>query len=239
MVLHGAGGNAPRMEKYTGFSKLADQRGFAVVYPQASAPVWNITESRKATDDVGFIGTMLSDIEQTICVDSDRVYAAGVSNGGGMAALLGCALGDRIAAIAPVEGDYDDLPACRPAAPLSVLEIHGTADPIAPYFGHRGAASAQGVPPFVKSWIHREGCAVSASTRAIASRTLLYQWRGCAGVSVEHIRIRGGRHQWPGATPPDPGPPSTICGACTIWDFFSGLAPRPSSHSGGAGLPMA
>ena len=46
------------------------------------------------------------------------------------------------------------------------------------------------------------------------------------GVRVEHIRISGGRHQWPGATPPDPGPPSTFCGACTIWRFFSRLGAR-------------
>jgi poly(3-hydroxybutyrate) depolymerase len=53
-------------------------------------------------------------------------------------------------------------------------------------------------------------------------RTVLYRWGGCAsGASVEHVKILDGTHQWPGALPPDPGPPNTICGACAIWSFFS------------------
>jgi polyhydroxybutyrate depolymerase len=237
LALHGAGGSGTQMERYSGFSNQADLHGFLVVYPSSAGPKWNITGARAGADDVGFISQVLTDVEQSVCVDTSRVFAAGISNGAGMSARLGCALSEQILAIAPVEGDYDDEPPCRNSAPLSVLEIHGTADQIAPYFGHKGRASAQGVPPFVKGWVHRDSCSTVAVMRALAARAFAFMWPGCDGSSVEHIRIQGGGHQWPGASPPDPGPPSTICAACTIWSFFAGLQPRAGSYTGGAGLP--
>jgi polyhydroxybutyrate depolymerase len=237
IALHGAGGSGTQMERYSGFSRQADLHHFLVVYPSAAAPVWNITASPSGADDVAFVASVIADVERSQCVDRRRIYTTGVSNGAGMAALLGCDLSSELAAIAPVEGDYDAQPACRPDAPVSVLEIHGTADRIAPYYGHTGSAASQGVPPFVRGWVHRDGCSSTARSQPLASRTILFTWSGCSDVTVEHIRIEGGAHQWPGATPPDPGPPSTICAACMIWRFFAGIPVRSVSRTGGAGLP--
>lgn len=233
LALPGYGGSGPRMEPYSGFSPLADEDGFVVAYPSPQGLAWNSTAARGRPDDVSFLGALITDLERTMCVDAERVYATGVSNGGGMVALAGCELSSRITAIAPVAGGYDGQPRCRPAHPLSVLEIHGTADPVVPYFGRTLRPTQDGVPPFVNAWVQRDGCSPRASTHALAPRTTVLAWGRCrGGTRVEHIRIRGGRHQWPGANPPDPGPPSTFCAACAIWSFFSSLAPR-------AGVPPA
>jgi poly(3-hydroxybutyrate) depolymerase len=54
-----------------------------------------------------------------------------------------------------------------------------------------------------------------------APRVTRLDWDGCRdGVAVAHLRIAGGTHQWPGATPPDPGPPSTIAAADVAWSFL-------------------
>jgi polyhydroxybutyrate depolymerase len=238
LALHGAGGNGRAMERYSGFSHQADLHRFIVAYPSAAGPTWNITAARNRPDDVAFISDVIETLQQHMCIDSRRIFAAGISNGGGMVALLGCALSSELAGIAPVAGIYDGQPACRLKHPVSIMEIHGTADPIAPYLGTRTRASASGLPAYVKGWIHRDGCSRNASARRIASRTTEFRWGGCAdGTVVEHVRIQGGTHQWPGALPPDPGPPSTICGACTIWSFFSNLPVAAASYSGGSGLP--
>lgn len=238
LALHGAGGSGPQMERYSGFSAAADHGGFVVAYPSAASPLWNITASPRDADDVGFIATVIASVEQSVCIDPARVYASGVSNGAGMVALLGCRLSSEIAGIAPVEGVYDVEPPCHPAAPLSVLEIHGTSDTIAPYGGLRRATSARGVPPLVTSWVRLDHCATTATVSRVTVRTTRFAWGGCDGVTVEHIRIAGGRHQWPGATPPDPGPRSTFCGACAILRFFAHLPARPAgSRTGGAALP--
>lgn len=236
LALHGAGSTGAKMERYSGFSHSADLNHFVVAYPTAAGPTWNYTGSRGGADDVAFTDALIDDLEQRLCVDSRRIYAAGVSNGGGMVALLGCTLSSRLAAIAPVAGVYRGQPACRIARPVSVMEIHGTSDPIAPYYG--GATGVvSGPPPFVRGWVHRDGCSRSASSSAIATRTELFEWRSCrGGARVEHVRIAGGTHQWPGALPPDPGPPSTICAACEIWSFFSRVRLQGTGSSGGVGL---
>jgi polyhydroxybutyrate depolymerase len=139
-----------------------------------------------------------------------------------VAGLLGCEDSAQIAAIAPVAGGYGGQPRCHPARPVSVLEIHGTADRVVPYFGKAGRPTANGLPPFVNGWVRRDRCRSAATPQAIAPRTTLFTFSRCAaGVTVEHNRIRSGRHQWPGATPPDPGPPATICASCTVWRFFT------------------
>jgi len=237
-ALHGAGGNGGAMERYSGFSHQADLHKFIAVYPNSDGPTWNITAARNRPDDVAFIGGLITSIQRQMCIDPHRIYAAGISNGAGMVALLGCALSNELAAIAPVSGIYDGQPSCRIRRPVSILEIHGIADQIAPYFGTLGRAPASGLPPYVTGWVHRDACSRSAAEHPIATRTSLYRWGGCSDdTEVEHIRIQGGAHQWPGALPPDPGPPSTICGACTIWSFFSSLPVLARSYSGGSGLP--
>jgi polyhydroxybutyrate depolymerase len=235
LALHGWGSSGRQMERYSGFSHQAELHGFVVAYPDARDLHWNITADPKRPDDVAFAAALIADLGHSYCIDRRRTFAAGVSNGAGMVALLACALSSQIAAIAPVAGDYDGQPPCRTSRPESVLEIHGTDDQDAPYFGAKGRASGQTLPAFVRGWVHRDRCGSIASTRRLAAGTMLYRWGGCSsGSVVEHVQIRGGLHQWPGALPPDPGPRATICGSCTIWSFFSSLT--ASSNSGGAGL---
>jgi polyhydroxybutyrate depolymerase len=230
LALHGVGGNGAQMERYSGFSRVADNAGFVVAYPSSSGPFWNSTASRKLPDDVHFLSQLITYLQQRLCLEAGRVYAAGVSNGGGMVALAGCALSTRLSGFASVAGGYDGQPACRPARPESVLEIHGTADQIVPYFGAGGHPTSDGLPPFVERWVSRDRCVGRPAVTRPATRTTSLRWRRCAaGVQVKHIRIAGGRHQWPGATPPDPGPRSTFCAACTIWSFFSRLRTGPRS----------
>lgn len=240
LALHGYGGSGPRMEPYSGFDKLADRDTFIVAYPSSSYIYWNSTAVRKLPNDVHFLSTLIGYLKRTFCVDSARVFATGISNGGSMVALAACQLSGQIAAAAPVAGDYSRQPPCRPQRPVSVLEIHGTNDQVVPYFGPSRRRTPDGLPPYVNGWVHRDACATKPSVRHPATRTTAYRWRGCAGGSMlEHIKIERGTHQWPGAKPPDPGPPSTICASCTIWSFFSGLntSARVFAGNGGAGLP--
>src|SRR5262249_50831546 len=154
------GGNGKFMEDYTGLSRLSDRKGFVVAYPSAAGnPArWNIAgRPGAAPDDVAFVDSLLDALEARLCIDPSRVYATGVSNGGGMVARLGCDLSDRLRAIAPVAGGYSSLPPCKPARPLSVLEIHGTSDHIVPYAG-RGPAKAGSARGYLRGWLRRDRC---------------------------------------------------------------------------------
>jgi polyhydroxybutyrate depolymerase len=229
LALHGYRGSGPQMERYSGFDHLADRSGFIVAYPGSSGTFWNSDADPRLPDDVHFLSVLIDRLDQRLCPTPGRVYLVGVSNGGGMAALAACRLQNKVNALASVAGGYDGQPACHRRSPLPVLEIHGTADPVVPYFGHGHGRPADGLPPFVAGWVRRDRCPSPPRIDRPFRRTVRLRWRGCAGGSVvEHIRVLGGRHQWPGARPPDPGPRATFCASCVIWDFLASL---PSSRS--------
>ncbi|GAC1437251.1 MAG: PHB depolymerase family esterase [Solirubrobacteraceae bacterium] len=230
IALHGANQNATFFEPYTGFSRIADSEGFAVLYPNAygSRAYWNINDQLHAPDDVQFVSDAIDAAATLACLDPSRIYATGVSNGGGMAARLGCQLAGRLAAIAPVAGGYRSLPACRPRGPVSVLEVHGTNDGVVLYFGASGSTSyadGQGaVSAFLSGWLGRDRCRSKPMRRSrLAPQVIAERWLGCpAGLAVEHLQIVGGEHQLPGGLPPDPGQRSTVSTPWQIWRFFRG-----------------
>jgi polyhydroxybutyrate depolymerase len=223
LALHGAGGNGRFMERYSGLTAAAHPRGVAVAYPDAEGKFWQLAPSgEQAHDDIAFIRALVDQLEATTCVDPQRVYATGVSNGGGLTARLGCELSDRIAAIAPVAGTYAKLPACHPDRPVSVLEIHGTADAAVPY---------SQVAPFLAQWSALDGCRPRAARRRLALRTLLAVRSGCRdGTSVQHVELMGAPHAWPG-TPIArlPGHGSRFSAAGYVLRFFAGRKLAPSA----------
>jgi polyhydroxybutyrate depolymerase len=230
IALHGYGGTGARFEHDTGFSTLADKDGFAVLYPSSHGPEWAIHGTDR---DVDFIADLLERVSTQTCIDGQRIYATGVSNGGRMAALLGCALSSRIAAIAPVAGGYKTLPTCAPERPVSVLEIHGTDDTTVPYEGsgpqHEGA-----VLPYMFAWAARDGCQLQPTKRRIALHTLRYQWSGCRGGSaVEQLRIYGGKHGLPDASGAEisSGGPYTISGVQQVWHFLAPITLAPANSA--------
>jgi polyhydroxybutyrate depolymerase len=225
--LHGAGGNGPDFEEYSGLATQSDRSGFAAVFPSAPGvkPVWNIGRYVQGADDVGFIGALIDRLVLTGCADSGHVFATGVSNGGGMAALLGCALSNKIAAVAPVAGGYAQLPACTPTRPVSVLEIHGTRDRVVPYAGippeRRGS-----VPRFLTSWATLDGCSQATQRSSIARATIRDLWIGCrGGAQVAGIKLYGAGHEWPGGDPPEDDGPSDLDAARAVWGFFASVPP--------------
>jgi len=234
LAFHGTGGNGRFMERYSGLDAQLD-RGEAIgVFPDADGSRWNVEERGGDADDVDFARDLTAALSAHYCIDERRVYAVGVSNGGSMAALLACRM-PQLAGVAIVAGGFATLPPCRSTRPVSVLEIHGRDDPVAPYRGVPADARRGAVVPWLASWIRRDRCQrIHPRARLIAPRTIRYDWGRCRqGTAVVHIAIAGGRHQWPGATPADPGPRATISAAAQIWSFLSrlrapGAAGRPA-----------
>src|SRR5690606_22861493 len=88
-------------------------------------------------DDVAFANALVTDIQETACIDPDRVYAVGVLSGGGMVYHLACESADVFAAVAPSAFDLlqETSGACSPSRPISVISFRGTADARVPYSG--------------------------------------------------------------------------------------------------------
>lgn len=233
LVLHFAGGPARAMEALTRFTPLANREGFVAVYPEAAGRrhFWTLPSNAPSKpNDVAFVGALLDRLERDGCTDPDRVYATGVSNGGGMAVRLACSLSDRIAAIAPVAGGYstfeDD---CDPAEPVSIFEVHGTGDRITPYRGREGGRGA--VARFLAFWAARNGCAPEPFTReTLRGGAEQRDWVAppCAADGLmRHVRIARFGHGWPGgARGPVQGRGSDYPATRRIWAFFERLRRR-------------
>lgn len=88
-------------------------------------------------DDVEYIAGLLDDVEKSVCIDLDRVYATGISNGGMFVHRLGCDLTDRFAAIAPVAGTLAVGFNCAPdgSPKTSMMNFYGTRDRVVPFDG--------------------------------------------------------------------------------------------------------
>jgi polyhydroxybutyrate depolymerase len=203
VALHGAGGTGPFMERYSGLTRIARREGFVVAYPSAASDdrYWAIS-ALGGEGDVDFVRDLIDALVAAGCADPDRVSLAGVSNGGGLAARAGCELSDRLAAIVSVAGGYASLPPCRPDRPVSVLEIHGTADGVVPYWGKPETGRKGSVPRWLRGWARRDGCELEPERRRLAPRVVRARWSGCrSGTRIQHFALAGAPHDWPGATP--------------------------------------
>jgi polyhydroxybutyrate depolymerase len=200
-------------------TRLDDQAttgGFVVVYPDPVGGCWNtgVPCCSGSGDDVTFINRLLDRLSTDNRIDKSRIFAAGASAGGIMAYRVACELSDRFTAIASVAGLMGPQ-ACRPARPVSILEMHGTDDSVVPYTGGADA---------IQQWVALDGCAGEAA-QSVSGITRTFTWSNCRGGTVVRFdTVEGGHHSWFGsALHPVPGEPNSNA---TIWGFFSHLGPR-------------
>jgi polyhydroxybutyrate depolymerase len=223
LVLHFAGGTGRQMARISNMSALGDRRGFIAAYPDAlprARPFWNIGGAESKPDDVAFARDLIDLLAKRGCVDAQRVYATGVSNGASMSYLLACRLGDRIGGFAPVAGSYLTDLRCDPPRPLSLLEIHGTGDTVAPYAGRRGRTLS--VTALLAAWRERDKCPATGTRKSLRrARATRFDWAPCdADSRVAHIRLTGAGHGLP-PNPPIQGKRSKLDASKAIVDFFT------------------
>lgn len=226
LSFHGYSGTASGMDHGSGFSPLADTKNFLAVYPQglldgdSGKPFWaSVGTIDYGIDDVLFVSNVLDDLQKKFCVDTRRIYATGFSNGGGMTGFLACRLAERIAAFAPISGNFYALPGgCEPGRPVPILNFHGTKDGLLPYNGIPVNVNPRwplpAIPQWLQEWANRDGCVHGPTVFLQDSHVTGEQWTGCQGnATVVHYRIEGGGHSGP---PPINGRSP----AMVMWLFF-------------------
>lgn len=239
IVLHGGGGNSENAARMSGFSTLADQENFIVVYPNGTGRwgdmilTWNAGNCcgyalDNKVDDVGFIRALIEKLQRDYPIDARRVYATGMSNGGMMSYRLGCELSDQLAAIAPVAGALNV--ECKPTSPVSVIAFHGTADQHVLFEGGKPQVQADSHPREDKSvayamnfWAQHNRCD-AAPTRDERGNIVHETYTNCTnGTAVELYAIKGEGHTWPGgqrgSARGDP-PTQEISATKVMWEFF-------------------
>jgi polyhydroxybutyrate depolymerase len=245
--IHGLGQDA-LLFCHTGAAMDAksDEAGFVLVMPNGYQNSWNAGTccggGSEQLDDVALFRAIFKEVGQHVNIDLGRVYATGLSNGGYMSYRLACDAADIFTAVAPGAGavgtndigggtnSMSDFTACKSSQPVSVLDIHGTQDPLIPY-------SLQA--PSMSVMAKNDGCATTSKTAsqpASAGDTMCISYDGCpSGIELTACTITGGGHCWFGS--PDCGTGGgdiglAIVGANSdtmkdtdaVWDFFKRLS---------------
>ncbi len=147
--MHGLGGNPQQQRYLSGFDTLADSEGFIVAWPYGIEESWNDGEGWKCcqsnktnyNDDVDFIRNLITTVSKEYNVDLKRVYVTGESNGCAMAQRIANDASDIIAASACM-AMFLVAPSVAEYTPVSIMQIHGTADNVISYTGSKYLPSA-------------------------------------------------------------------------------------------------
>nr|WP_238994795.1 PHB depolymerase family esterase [Mycolicibacterium chubuense] len=210
--LHGAGSTGADQAAVTNYDAVADQHGFVVAYPDGIDFSWAdgrgaSVPDRQGVDDVGFLSALITSLTQQYGIPAGRVFVTGMSAGGFMAQRLACDRADLVAAVAPVAGTLGSAVPCAPSRPVSVLAVHGSADPVVPFnggamVGRGGPSDIVAAPAMAGRWRGLNGCPppVEEPVTGVGDGTAVARSvsKGCAGgTEVDFVTITGGGHTWP------------------------------------------
>jgi polyhydroxybutyrate depolymerase len=223
MALHGGGGRGKNFDQIMTNGTLgvaADARSIVLVFPEGIRRQWldgrqEIVKGDPNRDDVGFLSQLIDAMTSRHAIDPARVYATGISNGGFMSIRLAFDLADKVAAVAPVTAQVTRvLQDRKPARPMPILLVNGTADPLVPYEGGHIRLSKWGksrgvilsTTDSVSLFARLNGCATTPVVRKLpdiapADRTTIetIAYSQCINnARVVLMKVVGGGHTWPG-----------------------------------------
>ncbi len=232
---HGFTSNNQQQEFYGDFRPLSNKEGFIICLPQGTVggptnqTFFNVGFFPSPVDDLGFTNMLIDSISAAYKVDAKKIYSCGMSNGGFMSYNLACN-SSRFAAVASVTGSFTGAMAstCKPSRPTPIMEIHGTADNTVPYNGLSGALTFLSIDSVMNYWVKFNKCNPTPSVTDVTNSSTTdnatakrFVWTGGQnGVTIEHFKVEGGGHTWPGS----PIPIGVTCqdfkAVDEIWRFF-------------------
>lgn len=214
VMLHGCKQDPDDFAAGTRMNALAAEQGVIVLYPAQpprsnAAKCWNWfqpADQKRGAGEPGLLAAMTARVIANQAVDPDRVYVAGLSAGGAMAAILGREYPDLFAAI----GVHSGLPAgaansvmsafsamqqgasgpAPAAASTPVIVFHGDSDAtVNPVNGERLVAGLDAE------------ASTSETTEAAGRQVTRRSFRDAGGaVRAEHWLVHGAGHAWSGGS---------------------------------------
>lgn len=238
---HGSDSTGSGQENNSHMNITSDANNFIVVYPDGINKNWADGRTYTANqtnhaDDVAFVKSMISELSKQLNIDTHRIYATGMSNGGMMAYRLACEMTQTFVAIAPVSSAFtvELKSVCKPSGAIPVLIMHGTTDPLLPYNGGNIGTADRGqmvaTTEAVSYWVNNNGASstpvVTNFANTVADGTsIVRNVYGSGTNQVQFFKIIGGGHTWANGLQ---YLPARVIGLVSrdmdasnvIWDFF-------------------
>ena len=243
VAIHGYTSSAKTLMGYSGINQIADKEGFLVAYPQGTKDsrdnnFFNVGyefHSDSKVNDVNFIREIVLNLTKDYKLNSKRVFATGMSNGGDMSYLLACTSSDLFTAVAPVAGVMmkDTLENCNPEKKIPIFEIHGTKDSISKFEGDMNNEDKWGayydLPSTIEFWVNKHALneketiqLKNKNTEDGTTITFERYWSDESQREVWFYIVNDGNHTWPGMTGLFSRTANQdINSAEEIWKFFS------------------
>ncbi len=216
LALHWADANAPTMVDRMRLGELAKARNLRVVVPTAPGPVrsWGnsvVFPLSSVNQRIAMLDAVLA-TANGISKANGPLIVGGVSGGGILAFQYACARAPEVtgAIIVAAEIRAGDLDTCQPAGPFASIQVHGTADLVAPYMTVPGLYA--GVEEIFQRLYQNNGCSadnvqstqmLTDSNPLISEIDVAWAKGGCTsnkGSSL--ISVQNGGHNWPGYSGP-------------------------------------
>jgi polyhydroxybutyrate depolymerase len=247
IVLHGNAESGADLANQTSWRAIAKRSGFGVIFPDGYNRAWADRNPKRVerarpdvTSDIAFIVRLVGKFTADGTADPKRIYVTGVSKGGAMAMEMICERADLFSAAASVIINLTDESAggCHPSRAVPMLMMNGTADPLIPYEGSRGATGFWSTAKSLEFWRRNNGCEAQDGTsndlhdresdQTISATRI--DSRCPPGLDVVLYRINNGGHRLPGTFREARSPrvvktslnpqASEVDGPSIIWAFF-------------------
>lgn len=125
-MLHGTSGNGEEFYDRSGWRQVGEDENVVTVFPSSwrycindgvdikNTTKWNTTPDSDFTfcpgqtgrNDIKFLSTIITELNVKFKIDNKRIYLAGFSNGGQMAAKCAVEMSDKLAAVAENAGSF-------------------------------------------------------------------------------------------------------------------------------------
>jgi len=225
VFLHGYHGDA-RDYAEMGMTRVADEKKFAVVYPQGlpdreEIPHWNARLKLSKVDDIGFLKALVESLQKKHALDPKRTFVSGVSNGGFMSYTMVSEHPDQFRAAASIIGTVsgETWRKREKMKPVPILQISGLSDKIVPVDGRMSPAGGWGGAPDQKTIIEFFKKLDRTSTEEIVKvspQTTGYRYSGGVnGSEVWLYEVKDWGHRVPGKKE------LGVHSVDLVWDFFS------------------
>ena len=150
LQLHGYSSDSEQIDTYFNLSAYVSSRQFVLITPDGKTDLegnqyWNAPDQGKydeGDDDIAYLTGLITEAEELLSIDTDRIYIVGLSNGGFMAHFLACSRPDLIRGIASLAGQAPSEPEqCQPDEGVSMLQIHEPWTRLSPTTAHSCSAA--------------------------------------------------------------------------------------------------
>ena len=178
--LHGRKGSARWQAMMTQWHKVAEKKGFIIVYPQGPQATWDggISKTPTPNTNVQYFLELMAELKARYAIDPTRIYVNGTSMGAQFANRMAIQYPEMFAAIAPcysghlnadVYINWNQYPEIKTNVPLPVWQCAGGDEPYSAFPG--GARGQEEARTFWRVTVNKSTATAAPTTRPYDDRS--------------------------------------------------------------------